>query len=431
MRGTVFIGLMAATSLSASAIASPGPQPAPANPAVPAARDVAYPGVMTVAVDATDVQRRIVNIHETIPVTGGREIVLLYPEWTPGDHRPDAPIDRLAGLTITAGGEPVPWVRDTADVHAFRLKPPTGVKSLDLAFQYLSPVREAVGPIEISSNMALLEWTSLVLYPAGYFTRQIPVDASLTLPSGWSFATALEHDAADGGRTTFRRAPLETVVDSPIYAGVNFKTLDVTPSGGPTVRLNLVADRPENLEIKPAQIEQHRQLVEQAQKLYGSHHYDHYDFLLSLSDTVVQNGLEHHRSSEDGLGADYLTSLGQGARRARSAGPRVHPFLERQVPSAGRSLDRDLQHPDARQPAVGLRGSDGILGSRADRPGGLAQPGRGPGAPGHDRGPLPARRATRLAAPAGHHQQRDHHRTAARSPGTAAPATSTTTRKAS
>ena len=264
---------------------------------------------MSIAVDATDIQRRIVTVHETLPVTGGGDLVLLYPQWTPGDHRPDAPIDRLAGLKITAGGVPVPWARDTVDIYAFHVRPRADAKTVQLEFQYLSPVRDAVGPIEMSANMAVLEWTSLVIYPAGYFVRQIPVDASLTLPANWSFANGLDRAETRGATTTFRRAPLETLVDSPIFAGANAKVIDLTAvAGGPPVRLNIFADRPENLEIKPEQIAQHRRLVEQAVKLYGSQHYDHYDFLLTLSDTIEQLGLEHHRSSEDGYPSDHFTT---------------------------------------------------------------------------------------------------------------------------
>jgi predicted metalloprotease with PDZ domain len=48
-------------------------------------------------------------------------------------------------------------------------------------------------------------------------------------------------------------------------------------------------------------------MVEQALKLYGAQHYDHYQFLFSLSDQMGGNGLEHQRSSEDGESADYFT----------------------------------------------------------------------------------------------------------------------------
>jgi len=306
-------GLLLAVLLSSTALASPGPQPAPANRPTPAARDTPYPGVLKLSVDATDTRHRIVRIHETVPVPkGAHELVLLYPQWLPGAHAPEGPIDRVVGLKITADGQPIAWKRDTVDIYAFHLTPPKGARSVEVDFQYLSPVKDAVGPIEFSSNMATVEWISLVLYPAGYYARQIPVDASLKLPEGWSFASALDREVTNGGETVFKRAPLETVLDSPVYAGVHMKVLDLTPEGGAPVHLNVFGDRADNLDIKPEQVQQHKQLVAQAQKLFGSHHYDHYDFMFSLSDVVVQNGLEHHRSSEDGADADYFTDWNKG-----------------------------------------------------------------------------------------------------------------------
>ena len=59
--------------------------------------------------------------------------------------------------------------------------------------------------------------------------------------------------------------------------------------------------------MKPEQLEAHRALVQQAYKLFGSHHYAHYDFLYSLSDQIQQNGLEHHQSSEDGSDPESFT----------------------------------------------------------------------------------------------------------------------------
>jgi predicted metalloprotease with PDZ domain len=59
--------------------------------------------------------------------------------------------------------------------------------------------------------------------------------------------------------------------------------------------------------MTPQEIQAHRNLVDQAYKLFGSHHYDHYDFLFSLSDHMGGNGLEHHQSSEDGTTVKYFT----------------------------------------------------------------------------------------------------------------------------
>ena len=50
------------------------------------------------------------------------------------------------------------------------------------------------------------------------------------------------------------------------------------------------------------------------------------------------NGLEHHRSSENGEDADYFTAWDPRTRLQRPARARVHPFVGRQVPPPGADL---------------------------------------------------------------------------------------------
>jgi len=274
--------------------------------AIAAPKDRPYPGEIRVAVDASDLDRRIVHIHESLsgitPAT-----VLLYPKWLPGSHAPEGPIDRLAGMNITAHGVPISWHRDPVDVYAFRLDASAGVKSIDIDFDYLSPTSPKVGALEVSRDLIVLEWNAVVLYPAGYFARQIPVQVSLTLPGDWKSGSALEVMSTAGARTQFKPTTLETLIDSPVYAGRYTARLDLDPGGTTPVYLNLFADRPQLLAVKRDQLEAHRNLVKQAYKLFGSHHYAHYDFLYSLSDQVEQNGNEHHQSSEDGSDPDAFT----------------------------------------------------------------------------------------------------------------------------
>jgi predicted metalloprotease with PDZ domain len=161
--------------------------------------------------------------------------------------------------------------------------------------------------MEMSRDLMMIEWNELVLYPAGYFTRQIPVQVSLTLPADFQLASALETASADGARTLFKRTTVETLIDSPVYAGRYASKLDLDPGSAVPVHLDLFADRPELLAVKPEQLEAHRALVRQAYKLFASHHYNHYDFLYSLSDQIQENGLEHHQSSEDGSDPESFT----------------------------------------------------------------------------------------------------------------------------
>src|SRR5579862_6243708 len=295
-----------------AAAQSPGPKAiAPVTPIAPP-RDMAYQGDIRLTVDATDVGRRIFRVHEI--VTGVRaDTVLLYPKWLPGTHAPEGPIDRLAGLTITGNGAPVAWTRDPVDVYAFRLHTNPGVTAVDISFEYLSPTNHDVGPLEMSPDILIVDWNELVLYPAGYFSRRIPVDVSLTLPQGWQFGSALEPDHSSGATTDFKRVMLNTLVDSPVYAGRYSARFDLDPGGQAPVHLDVFADRPELLAAKPEYVQAYRALVQQAYKLFGSHHYEHYDFLYSLSDHVVQMGLEHHQSSEDGSDPDAFTEWDRSA----------------------------------------------------------------------------------------------------------------------
>lgn len=280
---------------------------------IPPPRDLAYPGTLKLDVDATDLERRIFRVHETIPVTAPGPMTILYPEWVPGGHTPRNALYDVAGLTIRANGQVVPWTRDPVEVFAFHLTPPSGAESLDIEFQFLSPTATDQGRVLMTPEMLSAEWITLALYPAGYFMRRIPVTATIRLPDGWGYGTALETASAEGGLVHFKPAAFDVLMDSPLVAGRYFKQFQLDTSGKSPVRLDVVADRPELLAATPEQIEKHRELVRQADKLYGARHYDHYDFLFSLSDRLGTIGLEHHRSSEDGTRPDYFTEWSKNA----------------------------------------------------------------------------------------------------------------------
>jgi predicted metalloprotease with PDZ domain len=313
LRNTLTISFALVLVASVAFAQSAGPQPLPMPAPVTPPKDIAYPGTIHLSVDATDFVRHIFSIHETIPVRAGESIVLLYPQWAPGNHSPTGRVDELAGLMISANGASVPWMRDPVDVFAFHVNVPAGVSSLDVNFQYTSPVDTPEGRIVMTPAMLNLQWLAVILYPAGYFARQIMVEASIHLPEGWEFATAMETAANNGGVTTFKPVPFNTLADSPIFAGRYFKRLDLDPGSPVPVHLDIVADRADLLEVKPEQLEAHRALVQQAYKLYGSHHYGHYDFLLALSDEMGGIGLEHHQSSEDGTAPTYFTEWDKDA----------------------------------------------------------------------------------------------------------------------
>jgi predicted metalloprotease with PDZ domain len=307
-----------AASLLAIAVAGPAlaqqgnsmPQPIPFEDTIPAARDVDYPGVMTLKVDATDLNRAIFRVEQTIPVPQAGRMTLLFPAWLPGNHAPRGQIDKLAGLVIKAGGRVLPWVRDEVDVYAFHIDVPEGAKTVTANFDFLSATAANQGRIVVAPSMMNIQWEAVSLYPAGYYTRRIPVKATVTYPQGWTARSGLP--ATNTGNVySYQQTSYETLIDSPVFAGRYFKEWALSPR----VDLNVFADEAKYLEAKPEQIAAHSRLVDQAVKLFGAQHYDHYEFLLALTDEMGGIGLEHHRSSENGVNPEYFTEWDTGPGR--------------------------------------------------------------------------------------------------------------------
>ncbi|MGH9520482.1 MAG: M61 family metallopeptidase [Terriglobales bacterium] len=276
-------------------------------PPIAAPADTPYVGNISLRVDVSDTAHRVIHVTETVPVSGD-EVTLLYPQWLPGNHSPTGPISKLAGLVISADGQRIAWTRDPVNVFAFHVPVPPGTQDINVAFDYLAALRPREGRITFSSNILDLSWNTAVLYPAGYFSRDITFAPAIVLPAGWHYATALETTTQDGDTVHFAPTTLNTLVDSPLYAGVNYKRIDLSPSASNQVHLDVFADTAADLAITPEELAAHRALAVQAERLFDSHHYQHYDFLFSLTNALGGEGLEHHQSSEDSTRADYFTN---------------------------------------------------------------------------------------------------------------------------
>ena len=281
---------------------------------IPAPRDVAYaPGTIRLDIDATNLNQRIFKVRQTIPVQSG-PLTLLYPAWVPGGHSPRGAIDKIAGLTFKAGDRKLGWKRDTLNVHAFHVDVPQGVSQITAEFDFLTATGSGQGRVVMTPRMLNLQFLSTVLYPAGHYAGKIMFDPRVTYPAGWTAFTALHEQGRSGDTVDYQDVPLDILVDSPVYAGRHAKNIDLTPAGSKVpVRLGVVADAAKFLEAKPAQVAIHKAMVEQTLKLFGAQHYDHYQFLFSLSGQMGGNGLEHQRSSENGVGTDYFTGWNEKA----------------------------------------------------------------------------------------------------------------------
>jgi predicted metalloprotease with PDZ domain len=292
-------------TILATALFATGLQAAASAPVAPPAS--AAP--IELQVDLRDAGRKIFRVHETIPVRPG-PLRLAYPKWIPGEHSPSGTLSGVTGLRIAGNGARVAWRRDLRDMFAVELVVPEGVQRLDVDFEFLSPGSGGDFGQSVSATPRLvdLEWNQVVFYPVVPGSLSLPVRASVQLPAGWQFATALERAGAGaGGAVQFAGTSLAQLVDSPLIAGQHFRRLDLAPGAKVPVMLDLVADSPANLVLTDAQLRAHRNMVVQAEKLFGGHHYGHYDFLFTLSDSTGHFGLEHHQSSDDRLEAEFFT----------------------------------------------------------------------------------------------------------------------------
>lgn len=283
---------------------------------VPPVGSTPYPGTLTLQIDATDLDRKIFRVKQSVPVKPG-PLTLLYPQWLPGEHAPNGPIGQFAGLRISAGGQTLAWRRDPLNVYAFHLDVPANVPRIELEFQFLSSLGRGEERVVMTREMLGLQWRSVLLYPAGHPVTDIAVQASLRLPEGWSHGSALEVERKNGALLDFKPVSVDKLVDSPVFAGRHMKRFDLDPEGPAAGRapvfLNVVADKASELDAKPEHLAVHQAIVTQADRLFGARHFARYEFLLALSDEFGGIGLEHHESSENAVGLGYFT---EWARRA-------------------------------------------------------------------------------------------------------------------
>ncbi len=251
---------------------------------------------------------------------------LLYPKWIPGEHGPTGPIEDLAGLKVSGNGQAVPWRRDDINIFEFHIDVPPGVSTLDVALDFiLAPDSDGFSSgASSTSQLAVLSWNQVLLYPKGTPSDNLRYQATLKLPAGWRYGTALPIDSESGNEITFKPSSLTTLIDSPVQTGVNFRTVDLSPDGPVRHYLHIAADSERATRISDEDVEHYRDLVRETNTLFGARHYRDYHFLYTLSDHVAHFGLEHHESSDDRAEEEALVDY--DTRRA-DTGLLAHEFV--------------------------------------------------------------------------------------------------------
>jgi predicted metalloprotease with PDZ domain len=266
---------------------------------------------IALTVDASQAaSQNIVRTHEAIPVTPGA-MTLYYPQWIPGEHGPVGPIENVAALTISGNGATIPWHRNPANLFAFTFDVPAGVSTLDVDFTYLGATFGHYSSNRLASpNILVIDWNQNVLYPSTGTNDSTTLDPTLILPGeNWRFASALYDPKQTGARVHFGVTPLGRLMDSPLDSCVNSRSWDLLQDTGSfpgTASLNVCADTAEELDASTKTVDHFRSLVKEMIAMYGARHWHDYHFLLTVSDVMPGEGVEHHESSDDGEGGNYL-----------------------------------------------------------------------------------------------------------------------------
>lgn len=248
-------------------------------------------------VDATEAPRCVLRVRETFPDAKGR-VRLSLPKWIPGDHSPTGTINSIVRLHFYAGDRDLAWTRDPKDLFTFRVDVPNG-GTLRAEFVVAMSPGDHLAP-----KLGRIRWHSLVLLPPGD-ARRLTIRPTLQAPPEWKVQTALL-PTPTGSRVEFAPVSAERLVDSPAQIGLNARSVELAPG----YWLDLLADEPAQIDLKPDTLAAFRGLVNQTQRLIRAKHFNQYRFLCTFSDHLKSVGLEHHESSENGLGASGLQDMG-------------------------------------------------------------------------------------------------------------------------
>ena len=318
-----------------------GPIASPSASTLPYPRDHAFQGEIQLRVDATDVDHGVFRVAETIPVQSPGDMVLLYPEWETTSHSATVSAVEFASLHVKVDQHEVAWQRDHFNVHAFHVAVPLGAVTLSLQFDYLPSSSGEIRPAMID-----VPWQRVVLYPAGWYARDISVSASLELPLGFHAFTALARKTGEptagpiqNDRTAldFAPAPLDRLIDAPVYAGRYVRTYDLSSSQPSTVHLDLLADTEDDLVVEPTALNSLHELVTQTAKVFGPPPFSRYEAFVSLSDEFRPGGgQEHLEEGENNMPAHFFSDYAhQLSNRDLIAHEYVHAWNGRYRQPAG------------------------------------------------------------------------------------------------
>jgi predicted metalloprotease with PDZ domain len=257
----------------------------------------------TLVLDARDAGRGLMYSSMRIPVRQGRS-TFVYPEWIPGEHGPRGPLADVSQIRVTANGQPLTWRRDDVDMYAFHVDVPRGVRRLQVRFTVLLNSPDVMS----TQNLAIVNWNRVLFYQNDTNSHHVWLKPSIILPEGWGYGTALPDPTQTGQRVDFAEVPLNMLVDSPLDLGRYYRHIELWHQGLAYQMLDAFADKPQDLDFSTKVLVGYQRMAPQAFALYGSRHWNDYHSLLTLSDAIGFQGIEHHQSSDDRGPDDFMTN---------------------------------------------------------------------------------------------------------------------------
>src|SRR5208282_5466473 len=150
-----------------------------------------------------------------------------------GEHAPNGPLSQMVKLVFTAGGKVLPWRRDDIDMYLFHVDVPPGTNLVeaDMDFACVIGGEGFRSDVCTSQDQLVINWWQMVLYPPSLPNDNNPFTASIHLPAGWHYSSALPVDREENANNTvaFKTVSLKTLVDSPLIAGEHHRRI---PLGG-------------------------------------------------------------------------------------------------------------------------------------------------------------------------------------------------------
>ncbi len=231
------------------------------------------------------------QLEITCTFTAETDIVQIQiPYWRPGRYEPGNFPRNYINFEAMSNGELLQSRKVTAHILEIQANP--GAK---VTLSYINYSGElTAGNTFFDPGILLINPVNCLVYPLGM--EAIPSRLALTLPEGWKYGTSFDLDTdedREDNKVTFKAANLQELLDTPILASADLRTLSYD-----------VGDTPFFIHINGGQLDDEEKLVADFHAFtkvqydaFGSFPVDQYHFLLLFLPVRAYHGVEHDKST--------------------------------------------------------------------------------------------------------------------------------------